>query len=647
MTTSNNQTRPSDPLRFLRCLLLFLTPVTALVMVEMLNMKNPLTNLNLTEAMMNLIWYSMGFFLLWQLFGRKRRSIFLYLLLCWLMGLVNHFVLLYRGRILFPQDITTWQTALNILGEYDFSPNKVIIGSAALMIVWVLLTIIVLPSREKRPQKGLSYQMLAADAVCILYTVLFFFSPILPSLGIKAQQWKTQSNGFLLNFTLALRYSRVQRPAGYSEDTLRVLTNTVKQSDSMTLRSASYISSSYDPDTQDEDTIPDELLTVTNQQDGIQPLNILCIMDESFADMAIFDTLTTNQDTIPFYHNLTMNTIKGWMYSPVTGAGTANVEYEFLTGNSTAFLPDETTPYQLYVKQNMPSLISWAKQLGFRTTTLHPYRSSGWNRTTVYNDFGVDRQLYNTSFSNPKYVRGYISDETDFERLEYLTDFETGDRQFIFNVTMQNHGGYKQGWYNLPHTVTLTERLEGCSTYTEQYLSLMSETDRQLKNLIDHYRLSNEPTMIILFGDHQGKLSQWFYEKKLYGKSLDDRTLEELEQQYVTPFFIWTNYDIEEAQDVMLSTNYLGVLTALLSNYPMTGYQQFLAGLYNQLPVVQPIGMMDKDGLLTDSAKTLDAGLQQQLSQYELLSYYNLFGWKGQRLKQLDSSFFDGRSDIP
>ncbi|MCD8051506.1 MAG: LTA synthase family protein [Clostridiales bacterium] len=629
--------------RLWRSRLIFcLSPIAALFMVEIMNEKNPFVNLNFIELLMNMIWYVMFLFILWLIFGRRRRAATVYMVVMFVIGMVNHFVLLYRGRILFPQDITSWQTAANVAGEYDLSPDIYIWGALAILVLWMALIRFVMapqPKREYFTRKAVTLGMVTASAA---YVIAFFFTPWLPTVGIEAQQWKTQSNGFVLNFSLALRYSRVQQPDDYSEETLTELVTdlTEDETDGMTLYSASYIASQYDAATQDEDLVPDELITVTTDEDGTQPVNIICIMDESFGDLAIFDTLEISEDSIPFYHSLTENTIKGWMYSPVTGAGTANVEYEFLTGNSVSFLPDETTAYQLYVRDNMPSLVSWADALGFSTTTIHPYLSSGWNRVQVYNYFGVDTQLWNTDFLNPKYVRGYISDQSDFEMVESITEAADGESTFIFNVTMQNHGGYRQGWSNLTRAVTLTGSMYGSSDYTEQYLNLMRETDNQLQSLIEYYSQVDEPTMIVLFGDHQGKLSSWFYEYKLYGKDLDDRTLEELELMYVAPFFIWTNYDSQEAQDVMLSTNYLGVLAALVSNYPTTGYMDFLTDVYAELPVVQTIGYINSDGLLTDETTDLTEEQQELLSEYETLSYYNLFNYKKQRIDSIDETFF-------
>jgi phosphoglycerol transferase MdoB-like AlkP superfamily enzyme len=374
---------------------------------------------------------------------------------------------------------------------------------------------------------------------------------------------------------------------------------------------------------------------VESDPNGVRPVNILCIMDESFGDLSIFEHMNTDTDVLPFYHSMKENTIKGWMYPPVTGGGTATTEYDFITGNSVSFLPLGTVAYQLYVKAGMPSLFSWARGNGFQTTAFHPYKASGWNRVEVYNDFGADTQLYDEDVKAPEYVRSYISDRCDFRVLEDITSAEENDRQFIFNVTMQNHGGYKQGWRNLSPAVQLAGPLEGVSEYANQYIALMHETDAAIEELLDYYEEQDEPTLIVFFGDHQGSLSDWFYEK-LYGKELEDRDIAEVEHQFAVPFFIWANYDIPEAQDVMISANYLGALMTQVSNYPTTPYYNYLSQLYADLPVINRTGYITALGEVVENREDLSEELQAKLHEYQTLCYYNLF----HRDSDLDQMFF-------
>lgn len=103
----------------------------------------------------------------------------------------------------------------------------------------------------------------------------------------------------------------------------------------------------------------------------------------------------------------------------------------------------------------------------------------------------------------------------------------------------------------------------------EQYIALAQASDDALEELIGYYSQVEEPTLIVFFGDHQPPLKNAFYEE-LYGKKLSERTTAEVLQQYAVPFFLWANYDIPEQNGVILSPNYLGVLTAQTAGLPLT-----------------------------------------------------------------------------
>ena len=117
--------------------------------------------------------------------------------------------------------------------------------------------------------------------------------------------------------------------------------------------------------------------------------------------------------------------------------------------------------------------------------------------------------------------------------------------------------------------------------------------------------------MVVFFGDHQPPLKNAFYEM-LYGKKLSERTTEEVMKQYATPFFLWTNYDIPEQEYVVISPNFLGVLTAQMAGLALTGYMEFLSQLYEVLAGITPVGIVTADGeFLTEEELNEE---QQELS---------------------------------
>ena len=575
-------------------LLFLLGPWLAFFMVEVLNKNNPFTALTPTQVTLNAIWYYSFFWLVRLVTGRRLLSAALSALVCFLVGLANHYVLSFRGRIIFPCDLLCLDTAANVAADYDYTPTKPVwIALVILVLYWLILMLAghLCPIRGR--QKLGKWTVLGSLAAIALYIYVFLFTALLPSIGIYAQQWKTQANGFLLNFMAALRYSFVSAPEGYSKE------------------EAAGIAARFAPEA----------------AAGEAPENLIVIMNEAWADIAAsFPQLELSQDPMPYYHALRENTIKGMLVTPVTGGGTANVEFEYLSGGSLAFLPTNTVAYQLYLYDHFPSLVSEARHFGYETIAFHPYLSSGWNRTSVYNWMGFDRQYYEEDVVDREDIRRYVSDACDYRQLFRWTE-ETEGPTFIFNVTMQNHSGYGQGWKNLERSVEVVGQTQGSTTATTQFFSLMRETDKALQQLIEHYAASEERTMIVMFGDHQPSLGNDFYEQ-LYGKPLDERTTEEVLAQYETPFFLWANYDLPEQEGLRISSNYLGTLTRQAAGLPLSGFDVQLRALMEVLPVASTAGYVTAEGLTVERPEDLPPEIRRQYEEYRIMAYNYLFDEK-------------------
>ena len=567
-------------------LVFLLGPWVCLWMVEILNQNDVFEDLYGWQVLMNMVWYYILFAVCRLVLGRNRRAAALAAILAFLAGLVNHYVLRFRGRILFPADVAAWRTAANVAEGFDYSMDWYMMQAGVLLVAYLFL-VWACPPQRQRAKLGRVRSVLLWAAV-LGYCYAFFCTGMLPALGIFTQQWVTQRNGFLLNFTVALRYSSVEKPEDYSEEIVLQLM--------------------------------EEYPAVEGDPDAVRPTNIVVIMNESLGDFSIFDSFEASQDPLPFLHSMKENTIKGWMYSSVTGGGTATVEFEYLTGFTSLFQPPHTVAYQLYMEEGMPSLAALAGSQGYETTAFHPYKSSGWNRVLAYDYLDFDHQMYEEDVENPWYIRHYISDLSDYDMVIKRT--EEQDSTFLFNVTMQNHSGYAQGWNNLERTIELPDELSRADSTAEQYFALSLESDKALEQLITYYQNSDEPTLVVMFGDHQPPLKNAFYEA-LYGKKLSERTTQEVMQQYAVPFFIWANYDIEEREDVVVSPNYLGVLTAQAAGLPLTGYMNFLVQVYEELPAITPVGFVTADGQFLEKNE-LNEEQQEWLRKYEILNYCGL-----------------------
>lgn len=119
----------------------------------------------------------------------------------------------------------------------------------------------------------------------------------------------------------------------------------------------------------------------------------------------------------------------------------------------------------------------------------------------------------------------------------------------------------------------------------DRYLSLMKKSDEAFAYLLDYFSRVEEPTMIVMFGDHQAAIENGFYEA-LYGKPLKELTAEEADKQYVTPFIIWTNYELESQEIDKISANYLGAKILETANLELTDYDKLLLKTWDSVPAL-------------------------------------------------------------
>ena len=580
--------------------LLLLLPVLAFVLVEYLNY-NSWDDFTPVQIALNLAWYYLLELVFYFVRRRRRVAAAKWAFgIAWGIGMANHYLISFRGRTLFPGDFLTLRTAANVAGNYDYRPDSMqwlTIGIFAAVLV--LLSF--LPREEKRPFDWRGFAPAAAGTAVFL--AAFFGTGWVEGLGIEPSMWTTRGNGLVLNFTVCLKYMKVEKPDSYSQETLAALAG---------------------------ENPSDAADAAASADGGIRPVNVIVIMNESLSDLSVLPGVESNMDAMPFLRSLTENTVKGYAYSSVFGGTTANSEYEFLTGNTTAFLPAGTVPYQMYVSPGDPSLVGQMEALGYTTIAAHPYRSSGWNRPTVYADYGFDEVYFESDFQDRAYMRGdertgYVTDRCDYENLiRWYEEKEEGQPLFLFNVTMQNHSAYQMAWTNLPKEVWLTGELENRFQTVNQYLSLVYQSDQAFEDLIDYFSQVEEPTMILLFGDHQPQVATNFYTDVL-GTNPDTATAQ---KKQMVPFVLWANYDIPEAQGVELSLNYLSALLMDTANLPMTGYQKFLSQLWETAPVINTVGIRDAQGNWYGENAALPEELDGAIEDYKVLLYNNVFDKK-------------------
>ena len=595
-----------DVKRWTRYLIGFaIVPIISFYLMEAFE-HNALAEVRQEAQWFNILIFELIAWTLYLLIGRMTTALRIELALALAFGLTNHYVMAFRSTPFVPWDLLSVRTAASVAQNYDFTPTpRMIVVTVLFVLLMVAVRVLRKVPRIKLPIR-LGSAVLCGLALCLFVNTLqqetfqnkhylypFLFTPA----------YMTKVNGMAVTFAMDLAYVAVDKPEGYSAEEAQKTLEQYGNTDNVFA--------------DDEENTNDAKNRGEDANNKDLP-NISVIMDEAFSDLAVVGDLETNEDYMPFMHKMQQgadHTITGYAQVSVCGGNTANSEFEFLTGNTMSFLPSGSIPYQQYITKDTPSLASYLASLGYETYAQHPYYASGWNREKVYPVLGFEHLNFIDDYANKTYVRKYVSDDADMQHIiDTYENKEDGKPAFIFNVTMQNHGGYTDAFSNLSEDVHATNYN---SEVLDRYLSLIRLTDQSLEKLVDYFSNVDEKTVIVFFGDHQPSdtvAAQVQDSMLLPGESVPD---EQLRKRYLVPYLVWANYDIDGATQQNTSLNYLSAEVLKAAGVPTDAYQNFLLDLQKSYPVMSAAGHTD----VSDADENM-------LSTYKKLQYYNLFETK-------------------
>lgn len=540
--------------------------------------------------LLNLLLYGLPALVLGLLIRRVAISVPVTAVVFMVWSLANHFFGSYRGNPLEYSDMLQAGTAANVMKNYSLTLDAICVAAIAMAAALSIGLISVFGLSSWKWNKKVVAVSAGTGLSAILLACVF-----IPNYGLQ-QSWDisgfTSQHGYMTSFLAYTEASlRKEKPDGYSATQVDQLLGELVA----------------------------ETLAAGDKQEQLP--NVIVIMDETFADLPSIYQFETDTELLPFISQLTENTIKGDLLVSIFGGGTANTEYEFLTGNSLYALPAGCSPYVQYMLKQQQSIAWDLKSMGYQTLAYHPFYGNGYRRATNYPLLGFD-SFYDISADLPNqgYIRSYISDSSDFSNLIYLYEQrDTSEPVFYFNVTMQNHGGYSSEESAVPVTVEpLDEELQ--LPQVEEYLSLVHETDQAFSELVEYFSNVEENTIILLFGDHQPSL----------GGEANDLLVGSGEGSYgensylISSFVMWANFDIDEADGILTSPNYLRALLVDQAGIETNAYERFLLGLYEEYPAINANGYYDSslNWFATDENEP------EQLHNYRYLVYNNVFDKK-------------------
>lgn len=510
-----------------------------------------------------------------------------------------------RGTPLLPWDFQIAGAALSVAEGYDLSIS--LMSIITLLCTAVILTSLILCRKHFQkiswvcslPSGAISFGLLYLFLVTTVHCGVWGATS--DSRVYQVSQYYSD-NSFLVAFSEYTSYLKPrQAPEGYSAETMENLTQQILQS------------------------------TASETDPMAEHPNIIAIMSESFWDITSLENVSFAADPIPVYRELTASTMHGDLLSHVFGGNTVISEFEFLTGFHAAFFPSDYMVYGSCLGDEFTSAASILRDQGYHTVAMHPYKATNYNRNTSYKTLGFEQMVFEEDFPTDAHrIRGYVSDSAMYQQVIDLYENHRTDSDaplFLFGITMQNHGGYWAETLHLPSRVNFTAQGYQDSTIgcMEDYFAGIRASDKALGELIRYFSDSEEPTIVIYFGDHMSdagtKSEKMFALQSWYdpaGFSSDLRS-------HRVPYLVWSNCGISAVNTPIMDISMLlpsvltqtGLKMPAVWRYLLDQQQQCMA--FNSSIYVAPDHSIHPISEATEN-------IQAYLDIYELLTYDYVWG---------------------
>lgn len=443
----------------------------------------------------------------------KRRVFFFTIIsIFWLsIGIINGVILTQRMTPFTVKDLSNLNDGLTIVTNY--LSNYEIIGAIAAGLIAVgLLVLLFIKGPQKRDGVKRKRNLVA---VLLLIAFTFLSSSFVIRAGIVQTffgnlAYAYRDYGVVYCFVNTWLNTGISKPDGYSKEEILSIFDKKELGD-------------------------DNAMLLTQKDEDEEHPNILFLQLESFIDPMTIQSITLSQDPCPNFRRLMQTYSSGELTVPACGAGTANVEFEVLTGLSVKFFGPGEYPYKAVLKEKTGESLAYdLDSLGYTSHAIHNHRAVFYNRNSVFANMGFD------TFTSVEYMKNVEKTPKNWAKDDVLTECitdaldSTDGRDMIYTISVQGHGKYpaEQVLQNPTIEVTAAPSEELKWKY-EYYVNQIYEMDQFIKALTDTLAKREEPTVLVMYGDHIPAL---------------DMTEDDLESGnlYGTQYLIWDNMGLEK-----------------------------------------------------------------------------------------------------
>lgn len=371
---------------------------------------------------------------------------------------------------------------------------------------------------------------------------------------------------------------------------------------------------------------PEEEAVGNATAESLRP-HVIMVMNEAFTDLSQEAAFAYGPGEDPLEHFKALaageNAVSGHLVVTNFGAGTANTEFDVLTGMQTALISNHNTSAFRVVRSNLEALPRILGRQGYQRLFLHPGNSWFYNRSSVYRYFGVEDQIFNNAFTQEDYKGNMISDAACLEKFLQAFEERTGpaakdEPLFSYVVTIQNHQAYPYSKYQGLELAETPLRVEVSPEAREQltvYLEGVRDADRMLGELAAYLEELPEPAVLVFFGDHRPALGADYLAYRELGLEWTKlATPQHRIQANETPFLIWANpaaagsldfekriQELDLPENGRISANFLSPVLAELLGEQRDPFFNFLNRLRRELPVLLFQDYMTPQGEFTQS----------------------------------------------
>ncbi len=441
---------------------------------------------------------------------KRRIFVFTIVSIFWVgIGIVNGVILTQRMTPFTVKDLSNLSDGLTIVTNYLKTWQIVL---AVVVVVLAILALVLL--FIKGPQKkDKLHRKRNAVAVCLIFLFTFLSSSLAISAGVVETffgnlAYAYRDYGVVYCFTNTWLNTGIHKPAKYSEESILNIF--------------------------DKNELGDDNAMLLKQKDvDEQYPNILFLQLESFIDPMTIKSIELSEDPCPNFRRLMSEYSSGQLLVPACGAGTANVEFEVLTGLSVKFFGPGEYPYKAILKEETGESLAYdLDSLGYKSHAIHNHRAVFYNRNTVFSNIGFD------TFTSVEYMKNVVKTPKNWAKDKALTECiedaldSSEGRDMIYTISVQGHGKYPSEQIILdPKIQVLSAPSEELKWKYEYYVNQIYEMDQFIGDLVDKLSKRDEPIMLAMYGDHIPAI---------------DMTEDDLESGnlYATQYLIWDNFGL-------------------------------------------------------------------------------------------------------